>query len=176
MGAMAMNGESWSSLMEGFKTFGELAAAAEQESADELAAFGALMTPLKIFGLAFLFAIVPLIYMSVKLAPFPPGSAAENRLLLLGSLSMTSGHAWSIFGVFLLYIAFIMVLSIVYSLADTVLQLLAAMLVSFGSVFALVAMVMYLALAAVAIFFQLFMMAMQYAVPAIIYRRLKTGE
>lgn len=176
MAAMAMNGESWSSLMEGLKNFGELAAAAEQDSADELAALGALMTPFKIFGLAFLFAAIPLIYMSVKLAPFPPGSAAENRLLLFGSLSMTVGHAWSIFGVFLLYIAFVMVLSIVYGLADAVLQGLADLLTSFGSVFAIVALVMYLLLAAVAIFFQLFMMAIQYAVPAIIYRRLKTGE
>ena len=174
-GAMAMNGESWSSLAEGFKTFMTLVQTAEENSADEMAAIAALMAPLKIFGLAFLLAAIPLIYMSVKLAPFPSGSAAENRLLLFGSLSMTAGHAWSIFGVFLLYIGFVMVLSIVYSLADAVLQGLAALLVSFGSVFALVAMVMYFALAAVAIFFQLFMMAIQYAVPAIIYRRLKTG-
>jgi len=176
MGAMAMNGESWSSLAEGFKTFITLAQTAEENSADEMAALDALMAPLKIFGLAFLFAAIPLIYMSVKLAPFPPGSAAENRLLLFGSFSMTFGHAWSIFGVFLLYIGFVMVLSIVYGLADAVLQGLADLLVSFGSIFALVAMVMYLVLAAVAIFFQLFMMAIQYAVPAIIYRRLRTGE
>lgn len=174
--ALAITGESASGLVDGFKAFMTIAETAEQGNANDLEAFSALMGPMKVFGMTFLLAVIPLIYMSVKLAPFPPGSAAENRLLLFGSFAMTFGHFWSILGVFILFILFIMVISIIYSLADSIFQMLAALLVAQGSIFALVAVVIYLAVAAAAIFFQLFSMAIQTAVPAIIYRRLKTGE
>lgn len=176
LGALAVTGESASGFVDGFKALIAAIEAAEQSSANDLEAFSALMAPMKVFGMTFLLAVIPLIYVSVKLAPFPPGSAAENRLLLFGSFAMTFGHFWSILGVFILFILFIMVISIIYSLADSIFQMLAALLVTQGSIFSLIAIVIYLAAFAAAIFFQLFSMAIQTAVPAIIYRRLKTGE
>ena len=176
MGALSISGESFSSLKGSFQSLMELAQASEQDSASDLEAFSSMMGPMKIFGLTFLLAIVPLIYVTVKLAPFPPGSASENRLLLFGSFAMTFGHFWSILGVFILFILFMIVISIIYSLADSIFQMLAALLVAQGSVFALVGMLIYVIVMGAAIFVQLFSMAVQTAVPAIIYRRLKTGE
>ncbi len=176
LGSLSINGESISSLIGSFQSLMELIASADTDSDAGMAAMSDMMGPLKVYGMTFLLAAIPMIYVSVKLVPFPPGSAAENRLLLLGSFGMTFGHFWSIIGVYILFILFMMVIMIIYSLADSVFQMIALLLIGQGSFFALVGLGVYLLVAAAAIFYQLFMIALQTAVPAIIYRRLKTGE
>ncbi|MHA7873650.1 MAG: hypothetical protein ACX939_14975, partial [Hyphococcus sp.] len=126
MAALAVTGQSWGDVVEGVKAFAALVEASEAGGEpDDMAVFGALAPLFQVLGAAFLFWVIPTVYFAVKLAPFPPGSAAENRLLLFGSFAMTFGHFWSILGIFILYILFIMVLSIIYGLADTILQMLA---------------------------------------------------
>ncbi len=176
LGALSISGESISSLSGSLQALMEIIATAEEGSDDGMEAMTAIMGPMQVYGLTFLLGLVPMIYVSVKLIPFPPGSAAENRLLLFGSFGMTFGHFWSIVGIYILYFLFLIVIMIIYSMADTVLRMLAVLLVTQGSVFALVGMGVFMVLGAAAIFYQLFVVALQSAVPAIIYRRLKTGE
>lgn len=176
LGALSISGESISSLTGSFQSLMEIIANAEDGSDDGVAAMSAIMGPMEVYGLTFLLGLIPMIYVSVKLVPFPAGSAAENRLILFGSFGMTFGHFWSIIGIYILFFMFMIVIAIIYTLADSVFQLLGALLISQGSIFALVGMGAFLLSAAAAIFYQLFMIALQTAVPAIIYRRLKTGE
>ena len=174
--AMVLAGEGAFGFFDWINTSVPMFQAAEQGGSNDLEVSSGLMGPTQAVSVAILFALIMLIYVNVKLAPFPAGSAAENRLLLFGSISMTFGHAWSIFGIFVLYVLFIIVLSVIYGLADSVFGMLAELLALQGSVFALVAIAINIIAIAVAVFFQLFTMGLQAAVPAIIYRRLKTGE
>ena len=174
--ALNMSDESWGSVGTAFMRLIEWAAATEANETTDLEAFSALADSLKAFGLAFLIAIIPQIYVSVKLAPFPAGSAAENRLLLFGSFGMTFGHAWSIFFIFVLFIIFMIVLTIIYELAMLIFQMLAGVLVVQGGLFALIAAAIFIGIFIVSVFYQLFIVALQMSIPAIIYRRLKTGE
>lgn len=126
--------------------------------------------------LAMLFALIPILYVNIKLTPFLPGSASENRLLLIGSFRMTFGHFWSILGIFILLIIFLLIISLIFQLAMVALQLLVSFLAVQGAGLEIVAMVLGILFIVVSIFFQAFIMAVQIAAPAIIYRRLSTGE
>lgn len=173
---LGMAGETWGGLFSGFMRFIELAEAADTGESTDLEAFSALMGPLKAVGLASLIAAIPAIYVGVKLSPFPAGSAVENRLLLFGSFAMTFGHFWSIVGIFILLFIFMMVVGIIYQLALTIFQMLAVLLATQGAALAFVSGIIFVGILAASIFYQLFITALQLSVPAIIYRRLKTGE
>ncbi len=175
--ALGMTGDSWDSVVKGFGEFMALISVAEQASESEIeAALIALMPTLKPFGLAILYAAIPLIYVNTKLAPFPAGSAAENRLLLFGSFGMTFGHFWSILGVSILGFIFLMLLSMIFQLALMVFQMIAALLITQGAGMAIFAAIIGVGIAVLSIFFKLFTFAFQTSIHAIIYRRLKTGE
>lgn len=120
-----------------------------------------------------LFVAAPvLMYLNVKLLPFAPGSAAENRLLLLGAFRMTSGHAWSIFGTLILFALAMVVISILYVLTMSFIELMAALGGSFAAVGMIFSAISFAAGAA----YQIFIMGVQLSLQAIIYRRLRTGE
>ncbi|MEZ5891598.1 MAG: hypothetical protein R3C58_00400 [Parvularculaceae bacterium] len=173
--AFASSGVSFSDIGAAFGEYAAMIGRASAEpgykpSPSELSA----IRPLGAIAVGFLFALPALLYVNVKLSPFLAGSAAENRLLLFGAFRMTRGHAWSIFGTFLLFVAAMFVLMIVLSLAMGFLGLLGS-LSGAG------------AIGAIGQFFKALSFALDYAVQifltgvvlsmqAIIYRRLKTGE
>jgi hypothetical protein len=175
--ALGMTGDSWAGVFKGFGDFMTLAATAEQgNESDAQAALMALMPAMKAFGTAALIALIPLIYVNIKLTPFPAGSASENRLLLFGSFAMTFGHFWSILGISILSVLFLFLLGIVFQLALAVFQVIVALLATMGAGAAVIGAVLGVGIAAVSIFFQLFLFAFQTAIQGIIYRRLRTGE
>lgn len=131
-----------------------------------------LLAPIGAFFTGLFVAAPALIYLNVKLSPFAPASAAENRLLLLGAFRMTSGHAWSIFGTLVLFVLAMIVISILYMLTMRFVELMAAL----GGSFAVVGMIFSIISFAAGIAYQIFVMGVQLALQAIIYRRLRTGE
>lgn len=127
-----------------------------------------------VFLLAGLITIIPAAYLNVRLAPFAAGSAAENRLLLMGTLSLTRGQFWSIFGVFFLLLLALMALGILYTLSLQLLELLASLggagaLRLIGTAFLALQII-------VIILYQAFVLGLQLSTQAIVYRRLKTGQ
>ncbi len=131
------------------------------------------LAPIGLLVLSGFFAAPVLIYVNIKLVPFPPGSASENRLLLFGAFRMTAGHFWSILGLYILFILAMIVLGIVYTLAMSFIELMASLggagaLTIIGAIFTVVAF-------AAAIAYQVFVIGVQLSLQAIVYRRLKTG-
>ena len=175
--AIGTDVQSWTDT---FKALGELfwlAGTAEAGNEAELETAILALTPsLGAFGKAFLFALIPIFYVNMKLVPFPAGSAAENRLLLFGSFGMTFGHFWSIVGISIMSILFLIMISIVFQLATAVFQGIALVLAAQGAGFAAIGGVLVLILVMVSFVFQLFIFGFQTALQAIIYRRLRTGE
>ncbi|MEM6414725.1 MAG: hypothetical protein AAF720_08725 [Pseudomonadota bacterium] len=127
------------------------------------------------FGLLVLLSSIPLFYTSIKLTPFSAGSAIENRLILFKSFSMTTGHFWSIVLSIILILLFLIVVQMIYSLADIVLNG-AATYFSSQQGTALLAVVFTVISAIAAVVVQVFSMTVQAALQCIIYRRLETGE
>lgn len=139
-----------------------------QPAAEELAQ----LQPLGSFFTGMFLAAPVLLYLNVKLTPFAPGSAAENRLLLFGAFRMTSGHAWSIFGTLILFVLAMLVMSILYMLTMSFLELMA----SIGGSMAFIGMIFNAISLAAGIAYQIFVLGVQLSLQAIVYRRLKTGE
>ncbi|GAB4525015.1 MAG: hypothetical protein Kow00133_13490 [Amphiplicatus sp.] len=135
-----------------------------------------LVASMKPLFYAFLIGIIPTIYLNVKLAPFPAASAAENRLVLFGSFAMTFGRAWSIFFVYVLFFVAIVLLSLIFGLVSNIIELLAKFMMGQGGALAIIGSLVMFAFFVVSIIFQAFVASVQYSLPAIIYRRLKTGE
>ncbi|MBB5519177.1 hypothetical protein [Amphiplicatus metriothermophilus] len=136
----------------------------------------ALVASMRPLFYAFLIGIVPTIYLNVKLAPFPAASAAENRLVLFGSFAMTGGAAWSIFFVYALFFVAIILLSLIFGLVANIIELLAKFAMGQGGALAIIGSIVMLAYFVASIIFQAFVASVQYSIPAIVYRRLKTGE
>lgn len=174
--ALAMSGHSLSEVLtsgqEFMKLFQQaLADPSMQPSEAELQRIG---EPLGVFFLGFFLALPVMLYLGIKLVPFLPGSASENRLLLFGSFRMTFGHFWSILGVYVLFILSMLVLAIVYTLVMSFLELMAGL--SGGGALALIGAVFGVVSFALGLAYQVFVMGVQLALQGIIYRRLKTGE
>ena len=127
------------------------------------------------FFLSMVFSIPPLAYLHTKLAPFAAGSAAENRILLIGSFHMTRGRFWSILGALFLMGMLLFVVWMVVELVAGIFNLISMMFIGFGGAAAIVGAVVGLVAFAVSLFFQFFSIAVQLSIQAIIYRRLKTG-
>lgn len=144
----------------------------QQPPANMLESLSVALKPVMLGGLI---GAVPLIYLNVKLTPFPAGSAAENRLLLFGAFRMTFGHFWSIFGVYVLFFLAAVIMGIIFQLVGAIVSLIAEFGAAQGGALAFVGAILALAVSVAALWFQFFMMAVQYAIPAIVYRRLKTG-
>lgn len=144
-----------------------------QPTPEEIAPF---MSIVGVVVLAFFIAAIPLIIVNVRLAPFAAGSAAENRLLLLGSFDLTKGNFWAVFGAFLLVFLLMMVIGLVFQLAVGVFELLSTLLTTMGGSVALVGVIVSIIVAGATVFYQAFMYGVQLSMQAIIYRRLKTGQ
>ncbi len=133
-----------------------------------------LAGPLSVFFLAGLIALLPTVYANVRLAAFPAGSAAENRLLLLGAFDLSKGQFWSIFGVYFFLFLALMVFGFVYTILSSILELLAS-LGGAGGALAVIGVIFWVVQIAMMIFYQAFVLGVQLSMQAIIYRRLKTG-
>ncbi|MEO1311457.1 MAG: hypothetical protein AAFV51_10890 [Pseudomonadota bacterium] len=141
---------------------------ADEPDADEALAFA------QIAGLTFLISILPLAYLGVKLTPFLPGTASENRLLFVNSFSLTAGYFWSILGLFVVLFAAVIGLSLAFELLQGAVQLLQTAISVVGGEAgkALASLIFGLVILVATIAFQLFLTGVQLAAPALVYRRL----
>jgi hypothetical protein len=174
--ALAVSGHSLGEVANAWREFVAMVAqaSANPEAQPDEAALARIASPFGVFFLGFLFAAPVMIYVNIKLVPFAPGSAAENRLLLFGAIRMTTGHFWSILGVYILFILAMIVLGIVYTLAMSFIELMAGLggagaLSLIGAIFTVVSFV-------AALVYQVFIIGVQLSLQAIVYRRLKTGQ
>lgn len=128
------------------------------------------------WGGVFFLTIIPSIYVGLKLVPFVPGSAAENRLILMKSLRMTRGHFWSIFGAYVLFVVFLGIAGIVLGLSLEIINVLLGFLANQGTALAVVGIILVVIVNLIEFVFNLFSATAQLALSAIIYRRIETGE
>ena len=128
------------------------------------------------FALAMLIAVVPVIYINVKLTTFLPSAAVENRLALGDSFALTKGQFWQVFGALLLALLVVMGTSIVFQIVSMIVDVIGGVLSIFGGdggiVFAAIFVIVFMVAGS---YFQIFLTGFQTVIPAIIYRRLKTG-
>ncbi|MGF1544588.1 MAG: hypothetical protein ACFB00_08840 [Parvularculaceae bacterium] len=115
------------------------------------------------------------IYMFVKLTPFSPGSAVENRLIPFKSFRMTFGHAWSIFWAYALLFVFFIIVFVVGGFAFVVVMGVGGALAAEGAILALVGGALIFAACLAGLFFAIFTAGAYAALSAIIYRRIETG-
>jgi len=162
----------WSSLAQ---LFGEAAAAEQnyQPSAELMQQMEATMAPL---GSGILIAFIPLIYLSIKLFIFPAASAIENRLALFASVRLTFGHFWTMFGSIILMGVFTIIASLIYGIAAGILELIAQFFTSQGAALALAGGVIAMIALVAEIAFNILVYSVWLSMPAIMYRRLTTGE
>ncbi|MEL7030380.1 MAG: hypothetical protein AAGL49_14500, partial [Pseudomonadota bacterium] len=129
----------------------------------------------------FLAAPIVLILVNVRLLPMSPGSAAEDRILLLAAWRMTKGRFWALFGAAVVYFLLVLgiamgvqiAMSLVQGVGVLVTGLLAAAFGGGGAFLSAVvgALIAFVLLIANAIYLA-FSYALQIAFPAIIYREL----
>lgn len=172
---LSVRGSSWEELFSGFRHLVALPAATDSNG-------GALIGNEEALGwfqayfYSSLIAIIPLIYVNVKLVPFVAGSAAENRLWLIGSFVKTTGHFWSLIGISILMVLLIIVIAIAFQLVMMIVQLLSVALIALGSGFTILGGILIFAIFPASIWYSGFVYALQFGVQGIIYRRLKTGD
>lgn len=135
-----------------------------------------LAEPVSVVFLSILGALLPIIYLNIRLTPFPAASAVENRLVLFGAFHMTRGHFWSIFLIQLLILVCLLALSVIVELGTAILTMLGEVLAAFGGVGALGGAIVMGVAFLIAVIFQVFAAAVQLSAQGVIYRRLKTGE
>lgn len=173
--SFAINGQDFGSFWRQCVRFIELAAASETGEVSNTEVLSAFSAIFQSFMLGGLIALVPLLYLNIKLIPFPPGTAAENRLLLFGSFGLTMGHFWSILGAYVLFIIFVMILTIIFQIALAVLQAIGGLATDMGGALAIVGAVLGVVVFLASLFFNIFLFGVQVALRAVIYRRLATG-
>ena len=147
--------------------------AAEAGGQVDESAFGESIAPIGLFFMAFLYAALPAIYVNIRLAPFLSGSAAENRLLLLGSFRLTAGNFWRLFGFYFLLTIVMMVIVFAFQLFVGILDALSGLPAS--GLFALIGYIANAIAFIATIAYQVFVYAIQFGAQGVIYRRLKNG-
>ncbi|MEL6362988.1 MAG: hypothetical protein AAFR21_18120 [Pseudomonadota bacterium] len=177
--AQAITGKSIMSAVPSIMEIFSLSAEAEMNGRqveippDQMAKLGEGLVPL---ALGILLAIIPTVYVSVKLLPFAPATAVENRLALVKSFTMTFGHAWSIFGSIILFAIATFLLALIVELASGIIELFANLFQNMGGPMALVAILIAFIIMVAELIFQAFLINAQLALQAIIYRRIETGS
>lgn len=136
----------------------------------------ALAENLEPYGVGMLIAFIPMIYISIKLFPFPAASAVEDRLVLIGSFRMTFGHWWTIFLSALLMAIFLMIAILIFELASSIIQMIAEFALTQGGALTGIGALLLIAMFIVSLIFNAFVYSVQFAMHAIVYRRLTTGE
>ncbi len=164
-------GEAFAAIGEFLRIVSEAAQAGGQ--VDE-SAFGDSIAPVGLFFIAFVYAVLPMIYINIRLAPFLSGSAAENRLLLLGSFRLTGGNFWGLFGFYLLLFIVMMVIVFAFQIIIGILDALSALPSS--GLFALIGYIAGAISFIATVAYQVFAYAIQFGAQGVIYRRLKTGS
>ncbi len=137
------------------------------------AAIGESVAPFGLFFVAGLFAILPVIIVNVRLAPFLSGSAAENRLLLVGAFRLTAGNFWAVFFFYLLLFVVMSLIAFIYQLVIQIVGTLGALPSS--GIFALIGVIATALWVLATVAYQVFVYAIQFGGQGVIYRRLKTG-
>jgi len=175
--ALIITGNTVGAYFSDMGTFFSGVMAAVESGSDDVAAAQAagMVNYWRTFVYAFAIAFIPLLYVGVRLQPFVAGSAAENRLILLGSFKLTEGKFWSVLGAMFLMGLVIILISMVYELFSSVIELLMGLGGGSGAL-AIIAGVMALIYLAVTVFYYAVVYGAQLAFSAILYRRLKTGE
>ena len=163
-------GDAFGAIGEFFTVVGQAAEAGDQFDPTGV---GDTIAPIGLFFVAGLFAMLPMIYVNIRLAPFLAGSAAENRLLLLGSLRLTAGNFWGLFLYFLLLIIVMMVIAFVFQLVIGIVDALSGL--PSNGVFALFGYIASAIGFIATVAYQLFIYAIQFGGQGVVYRRLKTG-
>ena len=172
---LSLAGNTWADVLQACGRLIEISA--QSNASGELSAqdIEGIAAPITSFGYGPLIAALLSIYINIKLVPFAAGSAVENRLWLFGSLARTTGHFWSIIGISILLFLLILVIAIIFQIVMMVVQLLAVVLIAQGSVLAIVGAVLLFAIFPASIWYGAFTYALQFGLPAIIYRRLTAG-
>lgn len=128
------------------------------------------------YGLGILLGLIPMVYILIKLFPFPAASAVEDRLVLLGSFRMTFGHWWTIFFSVLLMVVFLSIAVMIFELTSSILELIFEYALAQGGTLTALGAILGFGLLVVSIVFNAFIYAVQFSMHAIVYRRLTTGE
>ena len=158
-----------------FSAFGEIMRIVSESGGEvDESAFGESVAPAGLFFLAILYAVLPMIYVNIRLAPFLSGSAAENRLLLLGAFRLTAGNFWNLFFFYFLLTISLAVIVFAFQIVVGILDTLSALPSS--GVFALIGYIAGAISFIATIAYQVFTYAIQFGAQGVIYRRLKTGE
>ena len=175
--ALVATGSPPGETFEAVSEFFSLAAAASASGeAVPVEAAERLAEPVGLVFLSVVGALLPIIYLNIRLTPFAAGSAVENRLVLFGAFRLTGGRFWPIFLIQSLIVICLFALSIIVELGAEILEQLGTLLAGIGGVGAIGGAVVLAAGFLIAAGFQLFSAAVQLSAQGIIYRRLKTGE
>jgi len=134
----------------------------------------ALYAPLGSVFLGAFVALLPLAYINIRLTPFAPGSAAENRLLFFGSLQITNGHFLSLLGLYLLFGIALMLVGMIYSLVTSVLEQMASL--GGAGMLSVVGFLFQGILFALMVAYQVFVIGVQASLNAVVYRELGRDE
>ena len=147
--------------------------AAETGVEPDPASLGETLAPLSLFAVAGLFAFLPFIYVNVRLAPFLSGSAAENRLLLVGAWRLTAGRFWGVFFFYILLFFLLFAVLFVFQLAIGIFDALSAL--PAGGMFSVISAISAGLSLILTVAYQLIASGLQFAAQGVVYRRLKTG-
>ncbi len=164
-------GAAFSAVPEAIRLAAESSAAGTDPDPSQI---GETIAPIGLFGVGFLLALIPMIFVNIRLAPFAAGSAAENRLLLLGAFRLTSGNFWPLLGYYILLVLALMVIGFVFQIVIGVIDLLSGL--PSGGAFAVIGALATVLGVVASVAYQLFVMGLQLGGQGIIYRRLKTGS
>lgn len=113
-----------------------------------------------------LFGLLIMAFVFTKLAPFVAATACENRLMLLSSWSMTKGNFWTILGSYILLVIAIVVGYLGYIIIDVIVNIIASLAGPLGAI------LHGLAKFVVDFIVTFFMIGLQTAFAALIYRKL----
>ncbi len=163
-------GAAFGAVSEFFRLLSESAASGGQVDPADI---GESVAPFGLFFIAGLFALLPVVFVNVRLAPFLAGSAAENRLLLVGAFHLTAGNFWGVFFYYVLLIVVMMLIVFVFQIVISIVDALSAL--PSNGVFALMGYLANAVAFIATVAYQLFVYAIQFGGQGVIYRRLKTG-
>ena len=174
--ALSMTGQSVQSVFGALGQFWAMLIAAESEGRQiDPSELQALIAPAQVFGLTMFFSSIVSLFVNVRLMPFIAGTAAEDRVLLLGSLRLTRGHFGSILLTLVLLFLVMLVIGVAAQIVFSILDLLTNLMAQIGGVALIGGTILGLIYFGLTIFYQAYIFAVQWATQAIIYRRLKTG-
>jgi hypothetical protein len=163
-------GSAFGVISEFFRIVSEAAASGTDPDPSEV---GEKLAPIGLFFVGGLFALLPMIFVNIRLSPFAAGSAAENRLLLLGAFRLTHGNFWPLLGYYVLLFVALMVIGVVFQIVISIIDVLSAL--PAGGAFSLISVIAAFIGIAASVAYQLFVLGLQLGGQGIVYRRLKTG-